>query len=127
MAKERRKLRVGRVISTKMDKTVVVAVRWQRRHRLYGKSIRHIAKFYAHDKDNRYLIGDLVRIQETRPISLTKHWRVVNLLERREVAEVKPIELDEGPLTEDIKEMKDAEALFGDMDDEEDEETEEEV
>ncbi len=111
MAKERRKVRVGRVVSDKMDKTVVVAVRWQQRHRIYNKSLRHVARFYVHDKDNECKLGDLVRIQETRPISRTKHWRVLNILERQEVAEVKPIDLDEGILSEEAAEDDDEEAL----------------
>jgi small subunit ribosomal protein S17 len=101
MAKERRKVRTGRVVGDKMDKTVVVAVRWQQRHRIYKKSMRRIAKFYAHDKDNSCKLGDVVRIEETRPISKVKHWRVLELVERREVADVKPIDLDEGILTQE--------------------------
>ena len=106
MAKELRKVRTGRVVGDKMDKTVVVAVRWQQRHRIYKKSMRRIAKFYAHDKDNSCKLGDVVRIEETRPISKVKHWRVLELVERREVADVKPIELDEGILTEQLDETE---------------------
>jgi small subunit ribosomal protein S17 len=106
MAKERRKVRTGRVVGDKMDKTVVVAVRWQQRHRIYKKSMRRIAKFYAHDKDNSCKLGDVVRIEETRPISKVKHWRVLEIVERREVADVKPIELDEGILTEQLDETE---------------------
>ena len=94
MSRERRKARVGRVVSDKMDKTIVVAYRWQQRNRLYGKAQRRITKFYAHDGDNACSLGDLVRVEETRPISRLKNWRVVDILERREVAEVKPVELD---------------------------------
>ena len=97
----RRKDRIGRVIGDKMEKTVIVAVRWQQRHRLYGKGLRRITKFYAHDGDGRCRLGDLVRIQETRPISLMKRWRVIDILERKEVVDVKPIELDEGILSEE--------------------------
>ena len=101
MAEGRRKVREGRVVSDKMDKTVVVAIKWQQRHRLYRKSIRRVTNLYAHDKDNSCSIGDLVRVQETRPISRTKRWQVVDVLERKEVVDVKPIELDEGLLTEE--------------------------
>lgn len=94
MSKERRKVRTGRVVSDKMDKTVVVAVRWSQRHRLYGKPIRRITKFYAHDATNDCSTGDLVQIEETRPISRLKNWRVIDVLERRDVAEVRPMELD---------------------------------
>ena len=104
MARERRKNRVGRVISVKMDKTIVVAVPWQQRHRLYKKSMRRVAKFYAHDENDRCQLGDLVNIEETRPISRMKRWRLLKILERREVAEVKPIELDEGILSEQAEE-----------------------
>ena len=97
----RRKVRLGEVVSDKMDKTVLVAVRWQQRHRLYKKSIRRITRFFAHDRDNECRIGDMVRIEETRPLSRMKKWRVVEIVQRREVAEVKPAELDEGLLTEE--------------------------
>ena len=127
----RRKDRVGRVIGDKMEKTVVVAVRWQQRHRLYRKSLRRITKFYAHDGDGRCRLGDLVRIEETRPISRMKRWRVIDILERREVVDVKPIELDEGILSEEevpgeeeaLDEEQDMDTLEGGKDapDEEDE------
>ena len=100
MAREFRKVRVGRVISTKMDKTALVEVRWQQRHPIYKKSLRRITKCYAHDESNECLLGDLVRIEETRPISKTKRWRVLAILERHEVADVKPVELDQAVLTE---------------------------
>ena len=100
MAKERRKVRVGEVVSDKMDKTVVVAVRWRQRHPLYGKAVPRISKFYAHDGENRCKLGDLVRIEETRPLSRLKHWRVIEVVRHREIAEVKPIELDRELLAE---------------------------
>jgi small subunit ribosomal protein S17 len=111
MTKERQKVRVGRVVSTKMDKTVLVAVRWQKRHLLYKKSLRQVTKFFAHDKENECRLGDLVRIQETRPLSRMKRWRVVSVLERHEVAEVKPIDLDEGLLTEEAEREVEEEEL----------------
>ena len=113
MVKENRKVRVGRVVSDKMDKTVVVAVRWQQRHRIYKKNMRRVTKFYTHDKDNTCKLGDLVRIEETRPISRTKRWRVLEIIERREIAEVSPIEIDE----ETNLELDEDEAL-DDLDDE---------
>ena len=94
MSNETGKVRVGRVVSNKMDKTAVVAFPWQQRHPLYRKSRRRITKFYVHDADNECRLGDLVRIQETRPLSRTKHWRVLAILERREVPEVRPVDLD---------------------------------
>ncbi|MGI9953016.1 30S ribosomal protein S17 [Moorellaceae bacterium AZ2] len=77
-----RKTRVGRVVSDKMDKTVVVAVETMERHPLLGKTIRRTKKFKAHDEENQYRVGDKVRIMETRPLSKEKRWRVVELIER---------------------------------------------
>jgi len=78
----RRKTRVGTVVSDKMQKTVVVAVERRVAHRLYGKQIRRTAKYHAHDEENTAREGDVVRIMETRPLSKTKRWRVVEVLER---------------------------------------------
>jgi small subunit ribosomal protein S17 len=94
MAKEKRKKRTGRVIGDRMEKTVVVAVAWHRRHPLYRKTLLRVTKFYAHDAGSQCRLGDLVRIEETRPISKLKGWRVLEILQRRDVAEVKPFELD---------------------------------
>ena len=91
-ARKRRKVRLGRVVSDKMDKTVVVAIERRVHHPLYGKSLRRVSKFKAHDEENTYRVGDLVRIMETRPLSRTKHWRVAELVTRVEVAEVAPSE-----------------------------------
>ncbi len=77
----RRKVRVGRVVSNKMDKTVVVAVETRVRHPLYGKFMRRTAKFKAHDEQNCGE-GDTVEIMETRPLSKEKRWRVVRIVER---------------------------------------------
>ena len=74
--------KVGRVVSTKMDKTIVVAVDYVRRHRLYHKRITRTSKFMAHDERNQCQEGDLVRIEETRPISKNKHWIVREVLEQ---------------------------------------------
>lgn len=78
----RRKVRVGRVVSDKMDKTVVVAVETLVRHPLYQKVIRKTKKFKAHDEHNACRVGDKVRIMETRPLSKEKRWRVVEIIER---------------------------------------------
>ena len=93
MSFERRKVRIGTVVSDKMDKTVVVNVEWRQPYALYKKSVRRRTKFTAHDSENQYKVGDLVRILEGRPISKTKRWRVVELLHREEIAEVQPDEL----------------------------------
>ena len=77
-----RKLREGLVVSTKMDKTVVVAVVDRVRHRRYGKTLQRTRRLYAHDEVNDAREGDRVRVQETRPQSRQKRWRVVEVLER---------------------------------------------
>ena len=77
-----RKVRVGRVISDKMDKTVVVQVSDLKSHRLYKKVVQHRAKFKVHDDKNDCRVGDLVRIMETRPLSKDKRWRVVEVVEK---------------------------------------------
>ena len=79
-----RKERVGEIISDKMDKTVVVAVRREFIHPLYGKRIRKIKKIKAHDEKNRCQVGDVVKIVETRPLSREKHWRVTEIVKRGE-------------------------------------------
>jgi len=81
----KRKIRVGRVVSDKMDKTVVVAVERITRHPLYGKTIRKTKKFKAHDDNNACQTGDKVRIIETRPLSKDKNWRVLEILEKSEL------------------------------------------
>jgi small subunit ribosomal protein S17 len=77
-----RKVREGYVVSDKMDKTVVVAVEDRVKHRLYGKVLRQTTRMKAHDEDNRAGVGDRVRIMETRPISATKRWRLVEIIEK---------------------------------------------
>jgi small subunit ribosomal protein S17 len=79
--RERKRELVGRVVSDKMEKTVVVAVQTLRRHRLYQRTVRRTKKFMAHNDNNQARSGDLVRIQESRPISRHKHWRVMSILE----------------------------------------------
>ena len=90
----RRKTRTGSVVRVKQDKTAVVEMVWKQRHRLYRKQVRRVARFHVHDPENLCKLGDLVRIEETRPISKTKHWRLLEILDSREVAEVRPIELE---------------------------------
>ncbi len=97
MSFERRKVRVGRVVSDKMDKTVIVSVEWRRPHRLYRKAVRRRTRFQVHDEDNRCTTGDLVRITETRPLSKLKRWKVAEILVHEDIAEVQPedIKVDE--------------------------------
>jgi small subunit ribosomal protein S17 len=85
--RERRKRLVGRVVSDKMQKTVVVVVERARRHPRYGKVVRVRKRFYAHDEDGTCSVGDLVSIVESRPLSHTKRWVVEEILERTEVPE----------------------------------------
>ena len=80
--RSRRKVREGYVVSDKMDKTVVVAVEDQVKHPLYGKVMRRTSKLKAHDEQNQCGIGDRVLLMETRPLSATKRWRVVEILEK---------------------------------------------
>ena len=94
MARTMRKVRVGDVVRTNQDKTAIVEMIWKQRHRLYRKQMRRVARFYVHDPENQCRLGDTVRIEETRPISKTKRWRLMEILERRQVAEVRPIELE---------------------------------
>ena len=94
MAKQMRKVRVGAVVRTRMDKTAVVEMVWKQRHTLYSKQMRRVARFYVHDPESQCQIGDTVRIEETRPISKTKHWRLLEILQHRQLAEVRPIELE---------------------------------
>ena len=84
MTEERalRKTRVGMVVSDKMDKTVVIAIEDNVKHPVYGKIIKHTLKVHAHDEDNTCGIGDKVKIMETRPLSKSKRWRVVEIIEK---------------------------------------------
>ncbi|MBS3969085.1 MAG: 30S ribosomal protein S17 [Clostridia bacterium] len=77
-----RKTRIGKVVSNKMDKTVVVAVENFVSHKLYQKAMKNTKKYKAHDENNECNIGDKVKIMETRPLSKDKNWRVVEILER---------------------------------------------
>ena len=82
MERNLRKERTGVVVSDKMDKTVVVAVERKEKHPLYGKFVKKTTKFVAHDEKNECSEGDTVRIMETRPLSKTKNWRLVEIVEK---------------------------------------------
>ena len=90
---KKHKARFGRVVSDKMDKTVVVVVETPKRHPLYKKIIRRTARYKVHDEKNECSLGDLVKIVETRPLSKQKRWRVAEIVTRKEVAEVQPKEI----------------------------------
>lgn len=77
-----RKVKIGKVVSDKMDKTIVVAVEGYKTHKLYHKRIKTTAKFKAHDENGEAKIGDIVKIMETRPVSKDKRWRLVEVVEK---------------------------------------------
>ena len=82
MERNLRKERIGVVFSNKMDKSITVAVKWKEKHPIYGKFVNKTKKFHAHAEKNECNIGDTVRIMETRPLSKTKRWRLVEIIER---------------------------------------------
>ena len=82
MERNLRKERVGVVVSNKMEKAIVVAVRWKEKHPIYGKFVNKTRKFHVHDEKNEAGIGDTVRIMETRPLSKTVRWRLTQIIER---------------------------------------------
>ena len=87
------KQRMGTVVSDKMDKTITVEFRWSQRDRLIGKSRHRATKFLAHDENNQAHLGDVVRIEETRPLSRRKRWRLIEILQTGDVADFQPSEL----------------------------------
>ena len=77
-----RKTRTGIVVSDKMDKTIVVAIKTKVRHPLYGKMVNRTRRFKVHDEENQCAVGDVIRVMETRPLSKDKHWRLVEIVEK---------------------------------------------
>tara|TARA_B100001146_G_scaffold167777_1_gene148554 strand:- start:520 stop:843 length:324 start_codon:yes stop_codon:yes gene_type:complete len=105
-----RKQQTGTVLKDQNDKSVVVGVSWLQRDRIYKKARRKITKFVVHDESNMATVGDRVLIEEGRPISKTKRWRLVSVLDRVEVADIQPSDIDnEAALTgiSDSAESKD--------------------
>lgn len=90
---KRRKIRVGRVVGNKMDKTVVVTIETLTHHPLYKKTLRRVVKYKVHDEKNQCKLGDTVKIIETRPLSKEKRWRVTEIITKSEVVEIKPKEI----------------------------------
>lgn len=90
----KQKTRVARVLSSKMDKTVLVEVETRRRHPRFKRVVSYRAKFKAHDEKGACGVGDLVKIVETRPLSKEKRWRVAEILAKAETIEVKPAEIE---------------------------------
>ncbi len=80
-----RKVMIGKVVSDKMDKTVVVAVETSVKHKMYNKIVKRTYKLKAHDEANECKIGDIVKVMETRPLSKDKRWRVVEIMEKAEI------------------------------------------
>ena len=98
-----RKTMVGRVMSAKMEKTVIVGVEKVKHHPLYSKNVRRVVKYKAHDEKKECAEGDMVRIVESRPLSREKRWRVLEILAKKEAVTVKPTEIGaeiESPETE---------------------------
>jgi small subunit ribosomal protein S17 len=94
---KKRKSRFGRVVSNKMDKTAVVEVETSRHHPIYKKTVRKITRYKAHDEMNECQPGDTVRLEETRPLSREKRWRVAEIIIKAEQLEVRPVELELQP------------------------------
>src|SRR5438477_12288240 len=80
--KSRRQQKVGRVVSNKMDKTIVVVVETLKKHRIYKRTFKQTKRFQVHDEENTCQVGDMVRIEESRPLSKMKHWRLVEIIKR---------------------------------------------
>jgi len=89
----KRKIRIGRVTSDKMNKTVVVSVEETKHHPLYRKTVKEATRFKAHDEQNACGEGDIVKIIETRPLSKDKRWRVAEIIAKKAIIEVKPEEI----------------------------------
>ncbi len=98
----RRKVKVGRVVSDKMDKTIVVSVERLSRHPLYKRVVRLTTKFKAHDERNEARVGDTVRIEESRPLSATKRWRLVEIVNRAGEGAAEPVPSEEPETSEAI-------------------------
>ena len=96
--RERRKTLVGRVASDKMEKTVVVVVETRKPHPLYRRIIKRSKRFKVHDETNHCVVGDLVRIVESRPLSKDKRWQVMDVLSKGHVAEVQPTDIGAEPV-----------------------------
>jgi len=96
---ERRNEKVGHVVSTKMQKTIVVEVEMKKAHPKYKRVVRLTKKFYAHDEENTARVGDMVRIRETRPMSKLKRWQLMEILRRSALAQVQAAEAAAPALT----------------------------
>ena len=104
-----KKIKVGQVLSNKMNKTVVVRVESYRHHPVYKKAIRNVVKYKVHDEKNECGIGDTVKIAETRPLSKEKRWRVSEILVKAAAIEVKPEEIEPKLVSEETQPQQEAE------------------
>jgi len=126
----KRKIRLGLVVSDKMNKTVVVAVETPKRHPLYKKTIRRVVKYKAHDEENKCQRGDKVRIVEVRPLSRDKRWQVAEIVSRGEVVEISPEEITREELAKvqpEKKAKKEVTALKAEVEPEEETKEKEEA
>ena len=89
-----RRTRVGTVLSDKADKTITVGVPWLQRDRIYRKKRRRLTRLAAHDEENQARTGDQVLVEESRPLSRRKRWRLVEVLQKADLAEVRPVDID---------------------------------
>ena len=105
MSLSKRKIKVGKVISNRMDETIIVTTQWRLPHPKYKKPVRRQSKFKADDPDNQCRVGDMVKIIETRPVSKTKRWRVLDILIREESTEIEPEEVSRGNATAIMSEV----------------------
>lgn len=94
MGTGRSRQQIGMVLRDKNDMTIVVGVSWLQRHRVYGKARKRLTKLIAHDPENQAKIGDRVLIEETRPLSASKRWRLVQIVAKGDVAEIQPEDID---------------------------------
>lgn len=130
MSYQRRKIRVGKVVGDKMDKTRIVEVEWRSFHRVYKKSVRRRTRFKVHDENNITRSGDVVAIVESRPMSKTKRWRLVEIVERRESPAIQSEDIamtgglgidavlsPSGEQPSDQEELHDPDAVAGDQED----------
>ena len=110
MSYERRKTKIGKIVGNRMNKTVVVSVEWSQPHRGYRKNVRKWSRFKVHDETNESNLGDVVRIIETRPLSKTKRWKIAEILQKGDVAETQPGEINVEGVDEAGREISEGKA-----------------
>ena len=108
MSHERKKTKIGKVTSDKMHKTLVVSVEWRSPHRIYKKNVRKWSRFKVHDENNLGSLGDTVLITESRPYSKTKRWKLSEILQKGDVADLQPSDIVIDGLDDSAKEVSSA-------------------